>query len=135
MKPTRLVAAPQLNSDVRDAITQAAVPDLAPDDASQSGVRPAVRPESAERPSEQPSASRASDVTVVFRGVLPMERLVQLIRRRADETAFASPLRVEVEQLHAAQRWRVRLQTAQGEFAAMEPGPFLAVTRAFALMQ
>jgi hypothetical protein len=134
MKPTRLEAQ-QLNPDARRAAAQAALPDALADDGSESGVRPVVHVEPSEQESEQRNASPVSDVTVVFRGVLPMERLVQLIRRRADEAASASPLRVEVEQLPEAQQWRVRLQTAHGEFAASEPGPFLAVTRAFALMQ
>ena len=133
MKPTRREAASQPNPAVNDAVARAGVSDALPDDdGSQSGVRPAIRTEQSEEP---PPSSRgtSSDVTVVFRGVLPMERLVQLIRRRADEAAPTSPLRVEVEQLPGA-HWRVRLQTATGEFAASEPGPFLAVTRAFALL-
>jgi hypothetical protein len=44
---------------------------------------------------------------------------------------------VEIEQLREAQGcWRVRLLAQHGEVAAaLEPGPFLAVTRAFAQLQ
>jgi hypothetical protein len=130
MKHSRLEAAPQLNQEAVDAV---AAQIAGPDDASQSGIRPAVAAEPMPR-AAVPAPS--SDVTVVFRGVLPMERLVQLIRRRADEAVAASPLRVEIEQLPEAQRWRVRLLAEHGEIAAaLEPGPFLAVTRAFAQLQ
>jgi hypothetical protein len=133
MKPIRHEAALQLNhQNIHDTAAQTAVPD----DPSQSGVRPALHADhDLERaPSSTPRATGAG-VTVVFRGVLPMERLVQLIRRRAEEAALECPLRVEVEQQPEAQSWRVRLKTPQGEIAASESGPFLAVTRAFALLQ
>ena len=120
MKPTRLDAAQQLNYDPLETTDTTDQASAVPDDSSDSGVRPAVR---------------VPDVTVVFRGMLPMERLVELIRRRAVEAAPALPLRVEVEQLSDLQRWRVRLHTAHGEVAASETGPFLAVTRAFGLLQ
>jgi hypothetical protein len=127
MKATRLDARrPQLNrgseADVRSA---------GPDDSSQSGIREAVSPELLEREIAQP----ANAVTVVFRGVLPMERLVNMIRRRAAESAPSTPLCVEVEQHTDAQRWRVRVHSPNGELSALEAGPFLAVTRAFALLQ
>jgi hypothetical protein len=121
MKPT-----PQLKQG------STAVATVNQDDPSQSGIRPALHPEQCGKPS---ASARTADVTVVFRGVLPMERLVQLIRRRAEEAAPASALRVEVEPLPEGQQWRVRLQTDSGEFAASEPGPFLAVTRAFSMLQ
>jgi hypothetical protein len=118
MKLTRLDAAPQLNHDVLHSTDrESSVPDAS---SSESGIRPAMR---------------VPDVTVVFRGMLPMERLVELIRRRAGEKAPALPLRVEVEQLSDLQGWRVRLHTAYGEVAASESGPFLAVSRAFSLLQ
>jgi hypothetical protein len=125
MKPHRLDAAPQLNRE------KPAIPDVdGSDDPSQSGVRYLVDPARVEPP---PVAS-TSPVTVVFRGVFPMERLVQLIRRRAEEAASKTPVRVEVEPLPDSQQWRVSVHTAHGEFAASEAGPFLAVTRAFALL-
>lgn len=116
MKPHRLEAAPQLNRETR------------PDDPSESGVRYLLDPASLE------PAPPASPVTVVFRGVFPMERLVQLIRRRAEESTQGTPLRVEVEPLPDSQQWRVSVHTTDGEYAASEAGPFLAVTRAFALI-
>ena len=131
MKSTRVEArSPQLKP-----IAPSALPP-APDDASQSGIRPAVDPSTlqASEPAA-PVALPASDVTVVFRGVLPMERLVQMIRRRAAESAPATPLCVEVERYPDAQRWRVRVHSANGELSALESGPFLAVTRAFALLR
>lgn len=126
MKSRRLDAAPQLNRNA------AAIPrdEASPDDPSESGVRYLVDPVRL----EPPPAAAASPVTVVFRGVFPMERLVQLIRRRAEEAAAKTPVRVEVESLPDSQQWRVSVHTAHGEFAASEAGPFLAVTRAFALL-
>lgn len=124
MKPNRLDAAPQLNRKLAPAFAGSADPD----DSSQSGVRCLLDP------AKMMPAPLLSPVTVVFRGVFPMERLVQLIRRRAEETADGLPLRVEVEPLPDSQQWRVSVHTPDGEFAASEAGPFLAVTRAFALL-
>ncbi|HKU39183.1 MAG TPA: hypothetical protein VJR89_13575, partial [Polyangiales bacterium] len=118
MKPTRLDA-PQLKHTAA-AKAQTAVPD----DPSESGVRYLGDPAQLGVPSTQPAS-----VTVVFRGVFPMERLVQVIRRRATETAPGAPMRVEVEPLADSQRWRVSVHLPEGEYAASEPGPFLAVTR------
>lgn len=125
MKPNRLdVRKPELNSS---AGSEAVEPD---DDTSHSGIRPAMNP-SELQPAPETSTT---PVTVVFRGVLPMERLVQMIRRRAAESAPSTPLCVEVEQYPDAQRWRVRVHSPQGELSALEAGPFLAVTRVFALL-
>jgi hypothetical protein len=126
MKPNRLdVRKPQLNSSASSEAVE-------PDDASQSGIRPALNP--SELQPALPDGASSTPVTVVFRGVLPMERLVQMIRRRAAESAPSTPLCVEVEQYPDAQRWRVRVHSPQGELSALEAGPFLAVTRAFALL-
>lgn len=109
------------------------------EDPSQSGIRAAVNLPVNSASDRAPSSAKRNpaDVTVVFRGVLPMERLVQLIRRRAHETAPKSSLVVEVEQvpqvIHPS-RWCVRVRSDSGEFSASEAGPFLAVTRAFALL-
>jgi hypothetical protein len=130
MKPSRLDAKrSQMN---READIDS---DSELDDSSQSGIRTAVNPNASKPPSQPPSQSiAATAVTVVFRGVLPMERLVHMIRRRAAESAPATPLCVEVEQHADAQRWRVRVHSPRGELSALEAGPFLAVTRAFALL-
>jgi hypothetical protein len=127
MKATRL-------DERRPQLKRGSQPDVRspePDDSSQSGIREMVSPETLERELAKPSNA----VTVVFRGVLPMERLVHMIRRRAAESAPSTPLCVEVEQHADAQRWRVRVHSPTGELSALEAGPFLAVTRAFALLQ
>src|SRR6185295_16573393 len=90
---------PQLNRESQATVphrgsgTAPALPE--PEDSSQSGIRAAVSPETIER---ELAAQASTAVTVVFRGVLPMERLVQMIRRRAAESAPSTPLCVEVEQ-------------------------------------
>jgi hypothetical protein len=142
MKPNRRDGRkPQLNYSASSEAVE-------PDDSSHSGIRPTVSPSALQpEPALRDAASSGSEtapalgggalstpVTVVFRGVLPMERLVQMIRRRAAESAPSTPLCVEVEQHADAQRWCVRVHSPQGELSALEAGPFLAVTRAFALL-
>jgi len=105
---------------------------------SRSGIRPAVnvpavRTPAIHRPMQIPG-EEPSGVTVIFRGMLPMEKLVTLIRQRAGERRSEAALRVEIERGPVPHRWHVRLHSERGELAVAEDGPFLAVTRAFAML-
>jgi hypothetical protein len=100
---------------------------------SDSGIRPRVsldalqpRPESLQpKPSEQ--------VTVVFRGTLPIEGLLHLIRRRAQARHGTQAVHARVEAREGA--WEVALRVAGVAVVATAENPFLAALRAFDLLR